>query len=304
MFEVTFLGTAATMPSAERGLPALVVACGPRRVLVDCGEGTQRQVLKSGLGFRRLNRILFTHRHLDHVLGLPGFVSTMALLGLFDPIALHAGAATATFLRHLVSATWEGRRPPVDLLLAPIEPGIVIEEEGFAITCFPVEHGVTESFGFLFAEPPRRTMSRERIEALGVPDGPLRGRLARGETLRLPDGRLVSPDDVLGPEHSGARLVVIGDIGATASVVDSVRGADALVIEATFLECDAALARERAHLTAAAAGRLAAEAGVGSLYLTHISGRYDPAEIAAEAARHGVPVRVMSDFDRITVAPP
>jgi ribonuclease Z len=305
MFEIVFLGTAASLPSATRGLPAILVACGPRRVLVDCGEGTQRQILQAGLGFRRLGRILFTHRHFDHVLGLAGLASTMALLGAGDRLALHASPATRRFLERYIEAVWEGRRPSIALDLETLEPGALIAEEGFTIRAFPVEHGGTESFGFLFEMPPRRTMRRDRLDALGIPDGPLRGRLAQGETVVLPDGRRVVPDDVLGPDRPGVRLAVIGDVGEAESLVPQVAGADALVIEATYLARDEALARERGHLTADRAGRLAAAAGVGALYLTHISGRYDPAEIAAEAGRHGVPTRVVADFDRFEVpAPP
>jgi ribonuclease Z len=301
MFEIVFLGTAASLPSAERGLPAILVTCGARRVLVDCGEGTQRQILKSGLGFRRLGRILFTHRHLDHVLGLAGLVSTMALLDVAERVEIHGGPATLRFLATYAAAAWEGRRPPIEVVLGELAAGVPIAEEGFSITPFPVEHGATESFGFLFATPPRRAMSRERVEALGVPDGEPRGHLAAGRAITLDDRRIVAPDDVLGPERPGARLAVIGDVGRVDDLVPWVAGADALVIEATYLARDEALARERGHLTADRAGWLAAAAGAGALYLTHISGRYDPAEIAGEAGRHGVPVRVAADFDRYTV---
>jgi ribonuclease Z len=235
------------------------------------------------------------------VLGLAGLVSTLALFEAADRLDLHGGPATLRFLEDQVGAAWEGRPPPLELSYQPLASGESIAESGFSITPFPVEHGGTESFGFLFATPPRRTMSRARVAALGVPDGPLRGRLARGESVTLADGTVVTPDEVLGPEHPGVRLAVVGDVGETERLAPAIAGADALVIEATFLQRDEALAWERSHLTADRAGRLAAEARVGKLYLTHISGRYEPAEIADEAGRHGVPVQVAADFDRFSV---
>src|SRR5207249_2948256 len=148
---------------------------------------------------------------------------------------------------------------------------------------------------------PRRHLRADRLASLGVPSGPLRAQLAVGKAVVLPDGRRIEPASVLGPAAAGISLAVVGDAEEVESLVAYVSGADALVIEATFLEADAALAAERGHLTAAQAGHLAAAAPVGSLYLTHISGRYDPADIAAEAARFFPNVTVVNDFDRVTV---
>src|SRR5205823_3577261 len=156
------------------------------------------------------------------------------------------------------------------------------------------------SLGYRFDTIARAHLDSDRLAALGVPPGPLRAELAAGRSVVLPDGRRIGPDSVRGPPAAGASLAVVGDTEEVDTLTQAV-GADALVIEATFLERDAVLAAERGHLTAAEAGRLAAAGEVGALYLTHISGRYDPAEIAAEAGRFFAAVSVASDFDRVSV---
>ncbi len=301
MFELTFLGTAATMPSAERGLQALLVAADSDRYLVDCGEGTQRQMLRAGSGFRRLRHVLLTHAHLDHVLGLAGLISTLRLLDLRDELTICGSGQTVAFVRRLLASLWGEGRAPVPLRLVPLEPGPVLDRRDYRIACFPVRHSITDSLGYRFDTLPRRHLRAELLAAYGIPAGPLRARLAAGEAIHLPDGRHVTPEMVEGPLQPGASLAIVGDTEEVETLADLVRGVDALVIEATFLERDVVLARERNHLTAAAAGRLAAAAGVGALYLQHISGRYDAAEVAAEAARFFPNVRVMSDFDRVQV---
>jgi ribonuclease Z len=301
MFELTFLGTAASTASAERGLPALLVSGGGDRFLVDCGEGTQRQMLRAGAGFRRLGHVLLTHAHLDHVLGLAGLIATLGLLDLRGELSICGSLQTVELVERYLLALWPQRRAPVPVRFVPLQAGPVLSGDGFRVSCFPVRHRGTQSLGFRFDELSRRHLRPERLAAIGVPDGPLRGRLAAGEPVMLPDGRRIEPEDVLGPPTPGASLAVVGDAEDGGTLIEAVRGADALVIEATFLAADAALAAERGHLTAAEAGRLAAEAGVGALYLTHISGRYDPAEVAAEAGAVFSNVSVVNDLDRAAV---
>jgi ribonuclease Z len=300
LFELTFLGTAASTPSPERGLPALLVAAGGSRFLIDCGEGTQRQMLRAGVGFRRLKHILLTHAHLDHVLGLGGLIATLALLQTKPELTICGSGETIGFVEGYLASLWGKGRAPVAVSLARLEPGIFLEQGDLRVACFPVRHRGTESLGFRFEAAARRHLRPERLAALVVPAGPLRAKLAAGEAVVLDDGRRVEPEEVFGPPVAGTSLVVIGDAEEVETLVEPARGADALVIEATFLEPDEALARQRGHLTAGDAGRLAAEAGVGALYLTHISGRYDPAAIAAEAARHFPSARVVSDFEKVT----
>ncbi|HEV8680674.1 MAG TPA: MBL fold metallo-hydrolase [Stellaceae bacterium] len=302
MFDLTFLGTAASTPSGERGLPALLVGAGGERFLVDCGEGTTRQLLRAGRGFRRLGHVLLTHDDLDHVLGLGGLVATLGLAGRRSALAICGSAQTLGFVERYLASLWPQGRPPVPLRFVALTPGLVTAGAACRIDCFPVRHRGTTSLGYRFEVIAHRHLRSDRLIALGVPTGPLRARLAKGEAIELPDGRRIDPESVRGPPVPGASLAVVGDAEETATLVPAVRGADGLVIEATFLEADAALAAARGHLTAADAGRLAAEAGIGALYLTHLSGRYEPAAVAAEAGRFFPHVSVMKDLDRVTVS--
>ncbi|WP_119459485.1 MBL fold metallo-hydrolase [Rhodospirillaceae bacterium SYSU D60014] len=302
MIEVTFLGTAASIPSAERGLSSLLVRQGGERFLVDCGEGTQRQLIRSGIGFRRLDRVLLTHGHLDHLLGLGGLAGTINLWRTTDRLTIHAGAAALRLARTLLlDVTWPAGPPPLALEFVEVLSGPIYESEALRVTAFPVRHHAPDCFGFLFEERRHQPLIRARLEELGVPSGPERARLAGGEPVTLPDGRHVDPEDVLGPAKPGARLAVIGDTESVEDLVDHVRDADALVIESTFLDTDADKARARSHLTIGQAAWLARTAGIERLYLTHISSRYRLADIEAEAAAAFPRVSVARDFDRFQV---
>jgi ribonuclease Z len=301
MFDLIFLGTSASVPSAERNHPGLLVAAGSRRVLVDCGEGTQRQLLRAGAGFRRLGRLLLTHGHLDHVLGIPGLLSTLGLMQGSDGMIVNGGPRTLEQVARLLEALWGPQRAPIPLQLAPMADGEVIAERGFSITAFAVRHGDTDSLGYSFESKPRRHLRSDRLAALGVPDGPIRKELAEGRPAILPDGRVIDPADILDPEERSSKLVVVGDTETTEGLEERVRGADLLVIEASFLQRDAATARAYGHLTAAEAAALARDAGVKRLVLNHISGRYPAEEILAEARQLVADVRVASDLERLTV---
>jgi ribonuclease Z len=302
VFEVVFLGTAAGVPTVDRGLPALVVMHGQRRFLVDCGEGTQRQLLRSGLGLRRLDCVLLTHAHPDHLLGIGGLVATLALLEAGRGLTVYAGAAALRAVRRLLTeVVWPGGRPGFEVGSVTIEPGTIIEDEKLRVRAFPVTHRGAEAFGFAFEEKSRPRMLPDRLAALDVPAGPERRRLLAAEEVVLPDGRRIAPSDVLGPPRPGGRLIVIGDAGCADELLEVVRGADALIVEATFLERDAGKAAERGHLTAAQAARLAHAANVGTLYLTHLSGRYQQTEIEAEARAIFPGAIVARDFYRIVV---
>ena len=301
MFELVFLGTAAAVPSAERGSPALLIARGPARFLVDCGEGTQRQLMRGQLGFRGLGHVLLTHLHLDHVAGLAGFLATRQLYQLEGAVEIVGSRETVAFARRYLCATI-GPERAAGYRLRAVSPGKVLSRPGWHITAFPVAHRGTESLGYLFEEEIRRALLPDRLDALGVPEGPERAALARGNPVVLADGRPVTPEMVQGPSVAGAKLAIVGDAEEVVSLVEPVRRADALVVEATFLERDAGLARARGHLTATAAAGLAREAEAGELLLTHISGRYKSEEILSEAARLFPRVRVAADFDRVSVA--
>lgn len=300
MFDLVFLGTAAAVPGRERGSPALLVRVGPSRLIVDCGEGTQRQLMMAGLGFRGLGHVLLTHADLDHVLGLAGLVATRDLYGLAAPLEIVGSAATLAFVRGFLAAT-VGREDEAGYRLRTAAPGRVLSMRGWHVDAVAVAHRATDSLGYLFEGAARRPLSPTRLDALGVPQGPERAALAAGRAVSLAGGRRVTPRMVRGAAVAGPKLAVIGDTGETASLIEPVRGAAALVVEATFLERDAALARARGHITAAEAARLAAAAGVGELLLTHISGRYPAAKIAAEAKVVFANTRVVADFDRALV---
>ena len=301
MFALTFPGTSASVPSAERNHPGLLVEAGNHRILVDCGEGTQRQLLRSGSGFRRLDRILLTHGHFDHVLGIPGLFSTLRLRQSADMMTIHGSPGTLDVVVRMLAGLWGEGRAPIPLEFVPLTEGPVLDAGDFTIGCFPVRHRETDSFGFSFESPARRHLRSDRLAALGVPDGPLRGELAEGQPVTLADGRTISPDDVLGPLEGGKKLVVVGDAETTEGLAEHVRDADGLVIEATFLERDAAMARDYGHLTAAEAAALAAASGVKLLVLTHISGRYSDDEVLAEATNTFANSRVAADFDHLAI---
>jgi ribonuclease Z len=300
VFDLVFLGTAAAVPSAERGLPALLVACGSSRFLVDCGEGTQRQMLRAETGYRRLDRVLLTHAHLDHVLGLAGLLATFALNRVGGTVEIIGSGETLAFVGRYLAETVGPEREGA-YRLRTISPGPVVVESGWRLDAFPVAHRGTGSLGYVFAGETRHSLLPERLAALGVPEGPERAALAGGRAVVLADGRRIDPEMVHGAPVAGAKLAIVGDAEEVATLIEAVREADALVIEATFLEADAALARQRGHLTAAEAARLARDAEAGELLLTHISGRYRPEEIMAEAARLFPRARVVADFDRFSV---
>jgi ribonuclease Z len=301
MFALTFLGTSASVPSAERNHPGLLVEAGSHRILVDCGEGTQRQLLRSGAGFRRLNRLLLTHGHLDHVLGIPGLFSTLRLRTSADVMTIHASPVTLEIVIGMLAGLWGEGRAPIPLELVPLATGQVIDEGEFTIACFPVRHRNTDSFGFSFESRARRHLRPDRLAALGVPDGPVRKELAEGRPATLADGRTIGPEGVLGAPERRRKLVIVGDAETTEGLAELVGGADLLVIEATFLERDAAMARDYGHLTAAEAAALAAMCDVKQLVLTHISGRYSDDELLMEAKKTFPNSRIAVDFDQIVI---
>jgi ribonuclease Z len=301
MFEVVFLGTSASAPSIRRGLPAAVVMHKEYRFLVDCGEGTQRQLLRSGLGFRRLDKILLTHGHLDHILGLAGLASTFSRWEMIDRMEIYGGKWALDRVEALMGVVFGRFRPPIRLVLTDLKPGVILEDDEFQLLAFPVTHRGPGNFGFTFQEKARRPFLLEKAEALGVPAGPERARLVRGQAVTLADGRTIHPDDVLGPSRPGSKLVFIGDAARTGDLVEPARGADALIIEATYTALEADVAREFGHLFARQAAELAVAAGVGHLILHHISRRYTDREILEEATPIFPHTTVVRDLDHFQI---
>jgi ribonuclease Z len=298
LFEIVFLGTSASAPSAKRNLPSQVIKHDEYRFLVDCGEGTQRQILQSGIGFKRLNRILITHSHLDHILGLAGLLSTFMRWETIDQLEIYGGRNALERIHDLLyGVVLRGVTPPMPILLKAITAGTFLDCEDFTVACFPVQHRGPDCMGFVFEEKGRRPFLPEKAEALQIPSGPWRRDLVAGLPVNLPDGRTITPEMVLGDFRSGTRLVHVGDVGDTGPLLEVARGADTLIIESTYLEQEADMARQFAHLTARMAAELATKAGVKQLILTHISRRYREKEVLAEAQLYFPNVAVARDFD-------
>ncbi len=302
MFEILFLGTSASAPSARRGLSAQIVQHDEFRFLVDCGEGTQRQILQSGVGFRHLTRVLLTHGHLDHILGLGGLLSTFLRWEAIEELEIYGGRSTLDRVHDLLyGVVLRGNQPPMPLHFREIKAGTFFESKDFTITAFPVTHRGPDCLGFIFEERARRPFLPQKADELGIPFGPERKDLVDGKTIVLSSGRRVTPEDVLGPLQNGPKLVVIGDAGRTDDVVDACRNADALVIESTYLNEEAEMARDFSHLTAAQAADLAVRADVRHLILTHISRRYREKDVLKEAQALHPNVSVARDFDTFQV---
>jgi len=302
LFEILFLGTSASAPSAKRGLSAQVVKHDEYRFLVDCGEGTQRQILQSGLGFKNLTRILLTHGHLDHILGLGGLLSTFLRWEAIDELEIYGGRSTLDRVHDLLyGVVLRGNQPPMPLHLKEIKPGLIFDADDFTVTAFPVTHRGPDCLGYVFEGKARRPFLNEKATELGVPFGPERRDLVAGKEISLPDGKRVTPDDVLGPLQRGVKLVLVGDAGRTDNLLEVSKDADALVIESTYLEEEAEMAKQFHHLTARQGAELAKQAGVKKLILTHISRRYREKDVLKEAQEIFPNTVVARDFDSFQI---
>lgn len=271
--------------------------------MIDCGEGTQRQILRSGLGFRRLDRILLTHGHLDHILGLGGLASTLGRWEALEELNIYGGASALARVHGLMDVVFgPNQMPKVGISLNLLEPGEIFEAKNFTVTAFPVQHRGEGCYGFTFEEKSRRPFNAERAEALGIPNGPVRRDLANGQTVTLADGRVIAPEAVLGELHRGAKLCFVGDVSHTGPLHKEVEEAELLAIEATYLDIDRELARSHGHITATAAARLARNSGVKQLVLHHLSRRYYTNDILAEAQAIFPNTHVASDLDLYRVS--
>src|SRR5512145_415908 len=282
MLSLTFLGTGAAIPTLDRNVASLAVQREGETLLFDCGEGTQRQMMRYGVGFS-LREIFFTHYHSDHLLGLTGLVRTMGMQDRTAPMTVYGPRGAARVLGGVLSVGVERNKFPVEIV--EVQPGDRLGRADYEIVVFPTEHR-TDTVGYALIE--RERLGRfhpERARELGVPEGPIWGRLHRGDTVELPDGRRVGPADLVGAPRPGRKVVITGDTRPTPDVVVAARDADLLVHEATFGDDEALRAHETGHSTASEAARVALEAGVRRLVLTHISARYsrEAPELVLEA---------------------
>jgi len=280
-----------------------MVMCNEHRFMVDCGEGTQRQLLRSGLGFRRLDKILLTHGHLDHILGLGGLASTLGRWETLEELNIHGGERALERVHALMEVVFgHGAVPSTTINLNTLEPGPIFEDQHFTVSAFPVRHRGDGCFGFTFQERTRRPFQAEKAAALGVPHGPERRDLAQGKAVTLADGRVIEPDTVLGDPQPGAKLCFVGDVSHTGPLHKIVEGADLLAIESTYLDQDKDLARSHGHITATAAARLARNAGVKQLVLHHLSRRYRTRDVLEEAQAIFSSTYVANDLDSFKIS--
>lgn len=293
-----FLGTAGSMPTAQRAPAAMLVRRGGDKLLFDCAEGTQRQLLRSAVGLLELEEVFVTHFHADHILGLPGMFKTFALRGRELPLAIYGPRGLVDLLGSLKRVVG---RLSYEVKVVELDPGDVLQRDGYRLATFDVAHGVP-ALGWSLIESNRPgRFDVEGADALGVPNGPDRGALQRGEEVTLPDGRTVTPAEVLGPPRPGRKLVITGDTAPTEGIVEAAWGAEVLVTEATFADEERGRAEETKHQTATQAAEVAQRAGVGMLALTHLSNRYFGPEIAREAREIFPETVVPRDFDVVEI---
>ncbi|MGQ0560532.1 MAG: ribonuclease Z [Gemmatimonadota bacterium] len=280
---VTFLGTAASRPTVGRNVSSLLIAREGELLMFDCGEGTQRQMMRFGTGFT-VNDIFFTHMHADHFLGVIGLLRTMGLQGREDPMHLWGPEGAGDILHEAVHLGVE--RVPFEIIIHEVEPATVIDRGAYDVVAYRTQHGI-RSLGYALIEHERLgRFHPDRARELGVPEGPLFGQLHRGEAVEVA-GRTIRPEDVVGPSRPGRRVVYTGDSRPCKATIEIARSADLLVHDATFGEEEAERAGATGHSTAREAAEVAQKAGAVKLALTHLSARYadDPRSLEREA-RH------------------
>jgi len=296
---VVFLGTAGSIPTTERSLPAIAVQRKGELILFDCGEGVQRQMIQARIGFHRKTKVFITHMHGDHVLGLPGLFQTMSLLDREKKLEVYGPPGIRAFVEATQQTVQFTLTFPIEVFEIE-EAGLICKEKEYEAYTVWVDH-VIPSLAYVLTEKPRPgKFHQEKAKSLGVPKGPLWSRLQHGSAVKLSDGRIVKPKDVLGSPRPGRKVVYTGDTRPIEKLVEFAENADLLIHDATFDDELAERAHEDGHSTSSQAAETAKKAGVKRLVLIHISARYKKPDILVEQAKKIFPkVDVAEDFMKI-----
>jgi ribonuclease Z len=269
---IRFLGTSASRPTTERNVTALTMIREGETLLFDCGEGTQRQMMRYGTSFA-LADIFFTHMHADHMLGVIGLFRTLSLQGRTEPMRLWGPRGSAALLRQAIALGSDKQSFPLEI--NEVTPETPITRKGYSIVPYTVDHKDKLALGYALIEDIRLgRFNPEKARALGIPEGPAWGRIHKGQSVTLDDGRVIEPSELVGPTRAGRKVVFTGDSRPATSTIQIAEGADLLIHEATFADDEEPRARETGHATAREAAQVAAKAGVKQLVLTHLSARY------------------------------
>jgi len=293
---LVFLGTGGSVPSARRATACVLIRSGGSRLLVDAGEGAQRQMINS-TGLVQVDDIYITHFHADHYLGLPGLLKTYDLLERRAPLRI-AGPAGLHALFEAMRRIFGKLRYKVELV--ELGPGDAIEHDGFEVRAFAVEHGM-RALGYAYVEPERPgRFDVAAARGLGITDDRDFGRLQRGETISV-NGSEVRPDQVMGEPRQGRKIVITGDTGPCEMTRVAAHAAQLLVHDGTFAIEESLRAAETGHSTARDAAQLAADAEVAMLAIVHVSSRYNVSKVLTEA-REAFPKTVAPrDFDLVEI---
>ncbi|MEM2939500.1 MAG: ribonuclease Z [Candidatus Bathyarchaeia archaeon] len=301
---VIFLGTAASIPTDDRALPSIVIQREGDVLMFDCGEGTQRQMIKAGIGLNRKMMVFITHMHGDHVLGLPGMIQTMSLLGRDKPLKIFGPSGVKVFMDTIMRTVrfWLGF--PIEIHEIEQE-GTIYQDRDYEIQAVWAEHSIP-SLAYALVEKPRPgRFYPDKAVALGVPRGPLWSTLQRGMNIKLPDGRVIRPADVLGPSRPGRKIVYTGDTRPSNRIAELAKNADVLIHEATLDDELAERANEEGHSTPSEAAQIALKANVKLLVLVHVSARYSEPKILLEQARKiFLNTYIPSDLEKIEIPLP
>jgi len=275
--KITFLGTSAAIPTIKRSLPAIALKWKGKIILFDAGEGVQRQMVKAGLSILKTKQIFITHSHGDHVLGVFGLLHTMAMLNRQDPLEIYGPKDVIELILSVISRV--GHDPPYKVLLKHVHEGTIFEGEDYIVRAFKVEHGQLEAYGYVFEE--RRALGKfdvKKAEKLGVPKGPLWKMLQEGKDVVLENGKIIKWTDVVTPPKYKVKVVYTGDTKPLEKTVEYSKNAIVLIHDSTFDPTMSREAHEQGHSTSLDAAVIAKKANVKSLFLTHISARYDTEE--------------------------